>query len=194
VLFVDFHLGKRAAVAFAWNEHRVVPEPARAALALGDRTLAHAFGEHLAAVGIRHERNGTKACGARRGRHIAQRVEHLGAVVGISGVLACESRGVHAGRAVQRVDFETRVVGDCSKPGGCTDPAGLQSRVAEQRVGVFDDVTDRLGSRQQVGDAAQQVTDLGHLVGVRRGADETNHARTVLTACELTRAVSAAPR
>ena len=106
-----------------------------------------------------------------------QHAEQLCAVVGIRGVVAGETRSVHAGCATQGIDFKTGVVGHRRHARGRSDCAGFQAGIAEQTVGVFNNLANRSWARQQLHHVAQQISDLCHLVGVGRCANELFHAR-----------------
>ena len=117
VLLGSGHLGERAAVALGRDEQRVVAEPAVAARLVGDRRPRHALGHDLRARRERGQRDGAEARRPRRAPIIAARAAACArcrrrcALAGVTG-------GVHAGRAVERVDLETGVVGDRRQPGG----------------------------------------------------------------------------
>ena len=181
VLFLHGHLGKRSVgnsrrSAGVRHEHCVVAEAAFASLRLRDVPLTHSLSPHLRTIGIRHERNGAESARALRDCNTPQFVQQLAPIVGVRGIGASKSRGVHSGSATKCIDFQPRVVGNRRQAGGTANGSRLQARVAQQCVGVLDDVTNRVRSWKKLYNTAKQILDFCNLVGIRRRTDELLHA------------------
>lgn len=198
VLFLHGHLGKRSVgngsvgngsrtrvsisrdPAGVRHEHCVVSKASFASLRLRDMTLADAFGPHLRTIGIRDERNGAKSGRALRDCNTPQFVQQLASIVGVRGIGTGESRGVHSGSATECIDFQPRVVGNRRQAGGIANGSSLQARVAQQCVGVLDDVANRVRSWKKLHNTAKQILDFCNLVGIRRRTDELLHTRSAI--------------
>src|SRR3954465_6921645 len=93
------HLCKRSSVAIKWNEHRVVTETVIAAPRDRDHALDLTPGDNFIPVEGAGERDGREPRVARRPRKTVELAEKLRNVVGIRGVFARITSGVHTRRA-----------------------------------------------------------------------------------------------
>ncbi len=185
VLFLHGHLGKRSVgysrhPARVRHEHCVVAEAAFTTLRLRDVPLTHSLSPQLRTIGIRHERNGAESCRALRDCNTPQFVQQLASIVGVRGIGTSKSRGVHSGSANECIDFQPRVVGNRRQAGCIANGASLQTRVAQQCVGVLDNVANRARSRKKLHNTAKQILDFCNLVGIRRRTDELLHTRSAI--------------
>ena len=143
VLFNAGNPGGRGA-ALGHPEQRVIAEAAVALrgredppLPLGRRDDRSAF--HGSRHGGEVYQDAAISCRTARGRNRRQRPQQLGIVCGIVRTRAGEPRGMDARRAVERIHFEARVVGERRAPrrrGGmsCLDEGILE----EARAGFLD--------------------------------------------------------
>jgi hypothetical protein len=188
VLFLHGHLGKRSVgngsrtrvsisrrLAEVRHEHCVVSKATFASLRLRDVPLADAFGPHLRTIGIRHERNGAESCCTLRDCNTLQLAQQLASIVGVRGIGTSKSRGVHARSATECVNLQPRVVGNRRQAGCIADGASLQTRIAQQCVGILDDVANRVRSWKKLHNTAKQILDFCNLVGIRRRTGELLH-------------------
>ena len=91
--------------------------------ALEDLALARAGAHELdAARWIDVRGDAAEAGAASVHGDVAQRIQQLGVVARVVARLAGVARGVDAGRAAERVDLQTRVVGDRGQPGRRAPP------------------------------------------------------------------------
>lgn len=185
VLFLHGHLGEGSVghsrrSAGVRHEHCVVSKAAFAPLCLRNVPLTHALGPQLRTIGMRDERNGAESGRALLDCNTLQFVQQLASIVGVRGIGTGESRGVHAGSTTECIDFQPRVVGNRWYAGGIANGSSLESRVAQQCVGVLDDVANRVRSWKQLDNTAKQIPDFCNLVGIRRRTDELSHTRSAV--------------
>ena len=198
VLFLHAHLGERsvgdASVSNASrtresfsrrssevrHEHCVVSKAAFAPLCLRNVSFTHALGPQLRTIGIRDECNGAESGRALLDCNTLQFVQQLASIVGVRGIGTGESRGVHAGSSTECIDFQPRVVGNRRQARCVADGASLQSRIAQQCVGVFHDVANRVRSWKKLHNTAKQILDFCNLVRIRRRTDELLHTRSAV--------------
>ena len=123
-------------------------------------------------------------------RNFFEQPQQLGVVRGVGGVARRagverrEAGGVNAGRSVQRVHFQARIIGEDEsgrwKLGG-SEPARKFIRffggIAGERVGVFDDRrrVRKIVEREKIEGRAEDGADFFGLVPVARGKDERGH-------------------
>ncbi len=177
------------------HEHCVVSKAAFAPFCLRNVPLTHSLSPQLRTIGIRDERNGAKSGRALRDCNTLQFVQQLASIVGVRGIGTGESRGVHAGSATECIDFQPRVVGNRRQAGCIANGSSLQSRVAQQCVGVLDDVANRVRTWKKLHNTAKQILDFCNLVGIRRRTDELLHTRSaVRNGNVVTRAMPVARR
>ena len=100
VFFFHAHFGKRTTTALVGHEHGVVTKPTLTTFGHGNGTFTHTSRPLFTAIGVCHQGHGAKPCSALCRFHITQHAEQLRAVVGIRGVVAGETRSVHAGCAI----------------------------------------------------------------------------------------------
>lgn len=213
VLFLHGHLGERSVnnssvgngsrtrdsfsrrSAGVRHEHCVVAEAAFATFCLRNVPLTHSLSPQLRTIGIRDERNGAKSGRALRDCNTLQFVQQLASIVGVSGIGTGESRGVHSGSATECIDFQPRVVGNRRQAGCIANGSSFQSRVAQQCVGVLDDVANRVRTWKKLHNTVKQILDFCNLVGIRRRTDELLHTRSaVCNGNVVTRAMPVARR
>jgi hypothetical protein len=193
VLFLHGHLGERSVgngsrtrvsnsrrSAGVRNEHCVVSKASFASLRLRDVPLTHSLSPQLRTIGIRDERNGAESCCTLRDCNTLQFAQQLASIVCIGGIGTGESRGVHSGSATKCVNLQPRVVGNRRQAGCIANGASLQTRVAQQCVGVLDDVANRVRSWKKLHNTAKQILDFCNLVGIRRRTDELLHTRSAI--------------
>ena len=80
----------------------------------GEELRTSDFG--LGTWNFRQRDDATEPAGAFFQRHVLQQAQQLGVVVGVFGIFRfiqrSETRGMHAGRAVQHVHFQTGIIGE----------------------------------------------------------------------------------
>ena len=181
VLLVAVDLGERAGAAeHVRQEQRVVAEALASPPLVPDAALDRALRHDLRTVLVHEHERACEAGGALGVRHVAQRREQLGVVRGVIARLAGIAGRVHAGRAVERINHQAGVVGQCREPAGrLVRRACLDARVALERVGVL----RRVGLYAQFTQRAelpirevQRRGDLRYLVGVVRGQHHRLHS------------------
>ncbi len=143
IFFFDLELGHRFVSAFD-DEERVVTEAARSTRRARDGAFAAAFGHLRLEVRVRiDERNrAPKACGKKNftaACELFEACDERGVVLRVGRALACESRGANAGRAAERVHFETRIICERERHRGLRDGHRFFCRVLFERRAVFDD-------------------------------------------------------
>ena len=192
-------------VGAAYDEERVVAEPARAARGPGDDPLAHAGDRpRLAAAGERidEREDAAEACpkpvaGGRLAER-RERAEEGRVVLGVGGPLVGEARAPHARTAVEHVDLEARVVGDGQHHRDARDGAGLLDGVLLEGRAVLDHLRGRsqdLGRSHDLDrQAREQRTELFELSAVARRDDQRvplrAHGRSLSTSSLSTRRAS----
>ena len=176
VLLLGGEFGEGATVGLERGEDRVVSEAVGPVPSGGDRALAHAFDDELPTCGPAHHHDRAeprRAGGGVERTSGLQLLEEQRDVVVVGRVLAGEAGRPDARRTVERLDLEAGVIGQRGQPGGLGDGTGLQTGVADQRVGILLDIGHRRWSGQQLHpDTSEDRRDLGDLVGVGAGTDQ----------------------
>jgi len=114
VLLLGRHFGQRPHLA---NRHEdgIVAEAVFAARGCGDHPLQHPLNNAHFAVRPGNRRRAAEARGALRRGDIAHHAQQLGDARGVISVRSCEPARLDAGLALERVNFQARVIGGCDQ-------------------------------------------------------------------------------
>ena len=94
------------------REQRVVAEAEVAALVHCNRTFHEALAQpHIGRVGKSEGDHAAESCRTLPGWDVNHRLQQLGAIGGVIRCLPSISSAVQAGRAIQRVNLQARVIG-----------------------------------------------------------------------------------
>ena len=137
ILFLVGQLGKGSADV-GENKDWIIAEPVRTARVLGDHAMYDTLDRPLIAVGTRESDDGNEVRVSIFGRDTLQHLEEQ-LVSSFWRLEIAEASRMHTRSTVQRIDAETRIVGNCSHARGIPKCPGLEKSVlGEGRANLVD--------------------------------------------------------
>jgi hypothetical protein len=191
-----------------YEEERVVAEAALTAWCVEDAAV-YATGEDALGVGQGEGDGANEVRGTALGGDVAQPIEEVTMVGGVNAEFGlelgrCEALAADAGRALERVDAEARVVGEGGQARAIAEVPGLGERVGGEGIEALEVVLGGGALEAEVGEtqepdraAIEKVRDLGELVGPAGGDEDPQGRRSgdgavpFPSGCERIRSTSA---